>query len=134
MRARGLQDVKEAAKEQDALDRVSRAEARATQKAQKELEAQQKRDDRTIRAEARKAIEALKKAQREQDREAKKAQKQLQTKSKALQERPKGRPPKQKKPREAPAVVSESIDKVVLVQAKTRNGRIVKKPAHFGEK
>ena len=76
----------------------------------------------------------MKKAQREQDREAKKAQKQLQTKSKALQERPKGRPPKQKKSREAPAVVSESIDKVVLVQAKTRNGRIVKKPAHFGEK
>jgi hypothetical protein len=42
-----------------------RTEARPTQKAQKELEAQQRRDDRVIRAEARKAEEALKKAQRE---------------------------------------------------------------------
>ncbi|KAK5722038.1 hypothetical protein LTR17_014474 [Elasticomyces elasticus] len=40
-RARELQDVKEAAKEQEARDKVSRAEARAVRKAQKESEAQQ---------------------------------------------------------------------------------------------
>jgi hypothetical protein len=39
LRARKFQDVKEAAKEQEALDKVSRAEARAAQKAQKDLEA-----------------------------------------------------------------------------------------------
>ena len=39
LRARELQDVKMSAKEQDALDKVSRAEAGASQKAQKELKA-----------------------------------------------------------------------------------------------
>ena len=62
-----------AAKEQEALDKVSRAKARASQKAQKELEAQRRRDDRGKRAEARKAEEDLKKAQRERDREVRKA-------------------------------------------------------------
>ncbi|KAK4985845.1 hypothetical protein LTR66_005654 [Elasticomyces elasticus] len=62
LKARELQNVKEAAKEREALERVSRAEARAVLKAQKELETQQKREDRAMRAEARKAKEALKKA------------------------------------------------------------------------
>jgi hypothetical protein len=45
LRARELRDVKEAIKEQEALDEVSRAEVRAAQKAQKESEAQQRRDN-----------------------------------------------------------------------------------------
>jgi hypothetical protein len=93
-KARELQDAKEAAKEREALDKVSRAEARASSKAQKELEAQKKREDRAIRAEAKKAEEALKKAQREEAKEARNAQKQLETESKASQKRPRGRPPK----------------------------------------
>ncbi|KAK1807063.1 hypothetical protein LTR12_018596, partial [Friedmanniomyces endolithicus] len=48
-------DAKEAAKEREAHEKVSRAEARAALKARKELEAQQKREDRAMRAEARKA-------------------------------------------------------------------------------
>jgi len=133
LRARELQDVKEAAKEQEARDKVSRAKARAAQKAQKESEAQQKRDGRATRAEARKAEEALKKAQREKDREARRAQKQLETESKASQKRPRGRPPKQKKPQEPPAIESEPNDEVVSVQPKSRNGRIIRKPVHFDE-
>jgi hypothetical protein len=74
-KARELQDAKEAAKERKALDKVSRAEARASPKAQKELEAQKKREDRAIRVEAKKAEEALEKAQREQAKEARNAQK-----------------------------------------------------------
>jgi hypothetical protein len=45
-KARELQDAKEAAKEREALDKVSRAEARTSSKAQKDLEAQKKREDR----------------------------------------------------------------------------------------
>ncbi|TKA61583.1 hypothetical protein B0A55_13560, partial [Friedmanniomyces simplex] len=100
-------------------------------KARKESEAQQKRDDRATRA--RKAEEALKKAQREKDREARRAQKQLETESKASQKRPRGRPPKQKKPKEPPAIESEPNDEVVSVQPKSRNGRIIRKPVHFDE-
>ncbi|TKA24266.1 hypothetical protein B0A54_17654, partial [Friedmanniomyces endolithicus] len=133
LRARELQDVKEAAKEQEARDKVSRAKARAAQKAQKESEAQQKRDGRATRAEARKAEEALKKAQREKDREARRAQKQLETESKASQKRPRGRPPKQKKAQEPPAIESEPNDEVVSVQPKSRNGRIIRKSVHFDE-
>jgi multidrug efflux pump subunit AcrA (membrane-fusion protein) len=111
-----------------------RAEARAAQKAQKELEAQQKRDDRVIRAEVRKAEEALKKAQREKDREAKKAQKQLQTASKASQKRSRGRPPKQQGFKEPPTIVSRPINRVVLIPPKSRNGRTIKKRARFDGK
>ena len=50
-KARELQDAKEAAREQEALDKVSRAEARASSKAHEESEAQKKRKDRAIRAE-----------------------------------------------------------------------------------
>jgi multidrug efflux pump subunit AcrA (membrane-fusion protein) len=108
-----------------------RAEARAAQKAQKELEAQQKRDDRVIRAEVRKAEEALKKAQREKDREAKK---QLQTASKASQKRSRGRPPKQQGFKEPPTIVSRPINRVVLIPPKSRNGRTIKKRARFDGK
>jgi hypothetical protein len=76
-KARELQDVKKAAREREALDKVSRAQARAASKVQKELEAQQKREDRAIRAEARKTKEALRKARREQAKAARNAQKQL---------------------------------------------------------
>ncbi|KAK1807540.1 hypothetical protein LTR12_018115, partial [Friedmanniomyces endolithicus] len=128
-----LQHVKEAAKEQEAPDKMSRAKARAAQKAQKEWEAQQKSDDRAIRAEARKAKEAHKKAQREKDREARKARKQLETKSKASQKRPKGRPTKHKKNEAPPAIMSEPTNEVVSVQPESRNGHIIKKPADFNE-
>jgi hypothetical protein len=120
--------------QQEALDKVSRAESRAAQKAQKELEAQQRSDDRVIRAEVRKAEEALKKAQREEDRETKKAEKQLQTESKASQKGSRGRPPKQKEPPKPSATVIEPSKEMVSIQPRSRNGRINKKPAHFDEK
>jgi hypothetical protein len=119
-KAKELQDAKEAAKEREALDKVSRAEARAFSKAQKELEVQKKREDRAIRAEAKKAEEALEKAQREQAKEARNAQKQLETESKASQKRPRGRPPKQRKPQEPSATVIQPIKKMVLSSAKVK--------------
>lgn len=57
-RARELQDAKEAAKEREALKKVSRAEATVVLKVQKGSEAQQRREDRAIRIEARKAEDA----------------------------------------------------------------------------
>ena len=132
-KARELQDAKEAAKEREALDKVFRAEARASSKAQKELEAQKKREDRAIRAAARKAEEALKKAQREQVKEARNAQKQLEIESKASQKRPRGRPPKQKEPQKPSATVIEPIEEMVSIQPKSRNGRVIRRPAHFDE-
>jgi hypothetical protein len=128
-KARELQDAKEAAKEREALNKVFRAEARASSKAQKELEARKKREDRAIRAEAKKAEEA----QREQAKEARNAQKQLETESKASQKRPRGRPPKQKKPQESSATVIQPIKKMVSVQLRSREGRLIRKLAHFGE-
>ncbi|KAK3618089.1 hypothetical protein LTR22_026497 [Elasticomyces elasticus] len=132
-KARELQDAKEAAKEREALEKVSRAEARAALKAQKELEAQQKREDRAIRAEARKAEDALKKAQREHIREARKAGKQLETESETSQQSPRGRPPKQKEAQEPSVTVIQPIEEMVSVQATSRNGRIIRRPAHFDE-
>ncbi|KAH0345012.1 hypothetical protein KCU83_g8033, partial [Aureobasidium melanogenum] len=76
-KARELQDAKEAAKEQEALDRAQRALDRAGQKAQKTIEAQQKREDREARAAARKTDIALRNAQQEKEKEAKKAQRNL---------------------------------------------------------
>jgi hypothetical protein len=132
-KARELQDAKEAAKEREALDKVSRAKARACSKAQKELEVQMKREDRAIRAEAKKAEEALKKAQREQAKESRNAQKQLETESKASQKRLRGRTPKQRKPQEPSATVIQQIKKMVSVQPRSRNRRLIRKPAHFHE-
>lgn len=57
-RARELQDAKEAAKEREALKKVSRAEATVVLKVQKGSEAQQRREDRAMRIEARKAEDA----------------------------------------------------------------------------
>lgn len=133
-KARELQDAKEAAKERKAHEKVSRAEARAALKAQRELEAQQKLEDRAMRAEARKVEKAVEEAQREQAREAKKTQKQLETESKASQKRPRGRPAKQKKPQEPAVTVIEPIEKVVAIQPRSRNGRTIRRPAHFDEK
>jgi hypothetical protein len=132
-KARELQDVKKAAREREALDKVSRAQARAAPKVQKELEAQQKREDRAMRAEARKTEEALRKARREQAKAARNAQKQLETGSKASQKRPRGRPPKQKKPQELSAPMNEPVEEMVSVQPKSRDGRIIRKPVHFDE-
>ena len=133
-KARELQDAKEAAKEHEAHKKISRAQARAGARAQKELEAQQKRDGRAMRAEAKKAGEALKKAQREQTKEAKKAQKQLQTESKAMQTRLRGRPVKQNGPQEHHVTMNEPMEQMVSIQEKSRSGRIVRKPARFDEK
>jgi hypothetical protein len=132
-KARELQDVKEAAREREALDKVSRAQARAASKVEKELEAQQKREDRAMRAEARKTEEALRKARREQAKAARNAQKQLETGSKTSQKRPRGRPPKQKKAQEPYATMIEPVEEMVTVQPKLRNGRIIRKPIHFDE-
>jgi hypothetical protein len=132
-KARELQDVRKAARERETLDKVFRAQARAASKVQKELEAQQKREDRAIRAEARKTEEALKKARREQAKAARNAQKQLETGSKTSQKRPRGRPPKQRKPQELSETMVEPVKEMVSVQLKSRNGRIIKKPAHFDE-
>jgi hypothetical protein len=132
-KARELQDVKKAAREREALDKVSRAQARAASKVQKELEAQQKREDRAIRAEARKTEEAFRKARREQAKAARNAQKQLETGSKTSQKRPRGRPPKQKKARETCATMIEPVEEMVSVQPKSRDGRIIRKPVHFDE-
>jgi hypothetical protein len=133
-KARELQDAKEAAREREALGKISRAEARAALKAQKELEAQQKREDRAIRAKARKAEEALKKAQREQAREARRAQKQLQIESKASQRSLGGRLSRQKEPQEPPGIMVEPIEEMVSIQPKSRNGRIIRRPARFDGK
>jgi hypothetical protein len=132
-KARELQNVKKAAREWEALDKVSRAQAGAAPKVQKELEAQQDREDRAIRAEARKTEEALKKALREQAKAARNAQKQLGTGSKTSQKRPRGRPPKQKKPQELSATLIEPVEEMVSVQPKSRNERIIRKLAHFDE-
>lgn len=133
-KARGLQDAKEATKEREALEKVSRAEARAVTKAQKESEAQQKRHERVARTQERKAKEALEKAQREQIREARKAQKQLELESRASQKRPRGRQPKQKKPQEPPMIVIEPVEEVASIQPRSRHGRTIRKPAHFDKK
>jgi hypothetical protein len=114
-KARELQDVKKTAREREALDKVSRAQARAASKVQKDLEAQQKRENRAIRAEARKTEEALKKARREQAKAARNARKQLGTGSKTSQKRPRGRPPKQKKPQELSATMIEPVEEMVSV-------------------
>jgi hypothetical protein len=90
-----------------------------------------KREDRDVRAEAMKAEEDLKKAQREQAKEARNAQRQLETESKVSQKRPRGRPPKQKEPQKPSATVIEPIKKMVSVQLRLRNRRIIRKPAYF---
>jgi hypothetical protein len=97
------------------------------------LETQNKCEDRAVRAEAKKAEEALKRAQREQAKEARNAQRQLETESKASQKRPRGRPPKQKEPQERSATVIEPIKKMVSVQPRSRNRRMIRKPAHFDD-
>jgi len=133
-KARELQDAKEAAKEREAFEKVSRPGARAALRAQKELEIQQKNKDRAMRAELRKAGEALEKAQREQVREARKAQKRLQTESRASQKRLRGRPPKQTKPQEPPEMRNQPSEEMVSTQVKSRNGRIIRRPACFDGK
>ncbi|KAK3614529.1 hypothetical protein LTR56_027197 [Elasticomyces elasticus] len=60
--ARELAAAQESAKDDEALDRLLRAQDRAQLKADKELAARQKREDRAIRAVAKKTTEALNKA------------------------------------------------------------------------
>ena len=112
---------------------VSRAEARAAAKVQKELEAQRKREERAARAETRKAEYALKKSQREQAREAKKAQKQLQTESAAQQKRQRGRVAKQKLSSTATSTIVELTEEMMPIQPRSRRGRNIKKLARFKE-
>jgi hypothetical protein len=130
-RARELQDAKEAAKERETLEKVSRAEARAAAKVQKEVEAQRKREERAARAEARKAEHALKEDQREQAREAKKARKQLQLESTARRKRHRCRPAKQKSSSTAASTAVELTEEMVPIRPRSRRGRTIKKPARF---
>ena len=130
-RARELQDAKEAAKEREALEKVSRAETRAAAKVQKELEAQRKREERAARAEARKAEHALKEAQREQAREAKNARKQLQIESAARRKRHRGRPAKQKS--SSTAASTTVAEEMMPIRSRSRRGRTIKIPARFKE-
>jgi hypothetical protein len=55
----------------------------------------------------------------------------LETVSKVSQKRRRGRPSKQKEPQEPSATVIEPIKKMVSVQPKSRNGLMIRKPAHF---
>jgi hypothetical protein len=133
VKARELAAAQESAKDDEALDRLLRAQDRAQLKAHKELEARQKREDRAIRAIARKTKEALNKAQRERDKLAKKAQNQLQTDSSASKRRPRGRPPKQKQPQEPVVVVVEPEVERVPEQLRSRTGRAIKRPRLFDD-
>ncbi|KAK5674130.1 hypothetical protein LTS10_013115 [Elasticomyces elasticus] len=132
-RARELQIAKEAAKDEEALEKLLQAQDRADQKVQKELEAQQKREDRAITVKARKAKEALKKAQRQQQKEARKAQRQLETESKTSSSRPRKRQKTQKEPQEPDVVVIELEPQMAPDQPKSRSGRTIRKPAYYGE-
>jgi hypothetical protein len=134
VRARELAAAQEFAKDDEALNRLLRAQDRAQLKAYRELEDQQKReDDRAIKAAARKTKEALDKAQRERDKTArkKKAVKQLQTKFPASSRRPIGRSPKQKQSKKPIAVATEPEVEIVPGQPRSRTGRAVKRPKSF---
>jgi hypothetical protein len=133
-RARELQDAKEAAKEREALEKASRAEARAVAKAQKELQAQRKREERAARVEARKAEHALKRAQKEQIREAKKVQKQLQIDSTAAQKRQRSRLAKQKPSGTTVPTALALAEEVMPIRPRSRRGRPIKRPARLEEK
>ena len=130
-RARELAATQEAAKDDEALDRLLQAQDKAQQKAQNELEAEHRRKDRAARAAARKAEEALKKAQKAHQKEAREAQQQLQTESKTAQRRLRGRPPKRKQPEEPVVVVVEPEAEMVLNQPRSRTGRAIKRPRLF---
>lgn len=133
VRARELAAAQEFAKDDEALDRLLRAQDRAQLKAQRELEAQQKREDRAIKAAARKTKKALDKAQRERDRMAKKAMKQLQAKPSASSRRPRGRPSKQNQSIEPVAVATEPEVEIVPEQPRSRTGRTIKRPRFFDD-
>ena len=132
-RARELQDAKEAAKEREALDKASRAEARAVAKAQRELEARRKREERAARAEAKKAEVALKKAQREQARKAKQAQKQRQTDSITRRKSQRGKLGKQDTSETGASTTAGLRDEMMPIRPRSRRGRTIKKPARFDE-
>ena len=132
-RARELAAAQEFAKDDEALDRLLRAQDRAQLKAHKELEAQQKREDQAIKAAARKTKKTLEKAQRERDKLAKKALKQLQTESLSSITRRRGRPPKQKQSNESAVIVTKPEVQTAPEQSKSRTGRAFKRPRFFDE-
>jgi septal ring factor EnvC (AmiA/AmiB activator) len=132
-RARELAAAQEFAKDDEALDKLLRAQDRTQHKAYRELEAQQKREDRAIKAAARKTQKALEKAQRERDKLARKTLKQLQTESSSSVTRRRGRPPKQKQSKESVAIVTEPEVRTAPEQPKSRTGRAVKRPRFFDE-
>jgi len=133
VRARELAAAQELAKDDEALDRLLRAQDRAQLKAQKELEAQQRREDRAIKAAARKAQKALDKAQRERDKVAKKALRQPRTEPLTSSRRPRGRPPKQKQPKEPAVIAIEPEAEMVPEQPMSRTGRAIKRPRFFDD-
>jgi len=128
-----LQEQRDQEREQEALNKESRIQERASLKAQKEQEARRKRDDRAIAKAARQAAEALKKAQREAQKEAPKAQKQDEQEAKAVNRRPRGRPGKRGIPPK-PITVQEPIKAPEApIQPMSRSGRVIRQPAHLRE-
>ena len=130
-KARELQDAKEAAKEQEAQEKVQKAQDRANQKAQKQLEAQGKRADRVARAAARKTEVALKKAQREAQKKAKETRMQLETESRVTTRRPL-KPLKAQQRLRKPVVVGvQAQAQDASNQLQSRSGRTIRTPAHL---
>jgi hypothetical protein len=130
-RAKELQAVKEAIKEDEVRQKELRVEERALQKARKQLEAQQKRDDRAARASSRKTVEALKRANRQQQIEAKQAIKRsavhLDTTNTRLTKVRK----LQKRPQKRVVVEAEPAVQQPQMEVRSRSGRAIKARPRF---
>jgi crotonobetainyl-CoA:carnitine CoA-transferase CaiB-like acyl-CoA transferase len=130
-RARELQAMKEAVKEDEIRQKELRVEERALRKARKQLEAQQKRDDRVARASSRKATEALKGANRQQQVEAKPALKRsamhLDTNNTRLTKIRK----LQKRPQRRVVVEVEPTTQQPQIEVKSRSGRAIRARSRF---
>ena len=128
-----LQDRREQAKEQEQADKEQRIQERALTKVRKEQEAQKRREDRAIAQAARKTAKALQTAQREADKAAKKARKQAELDLKAQNKRPRGRPRKQRAPKETVAVERPTSALEGAEPHRSRSGRILRVPVHLLE-
>ena len=110
---------------------MARAQERAENKAQKQVEAHRKRDERAATTLARKTAAAQEKAAAQAAREAKKAEKQTEKESRAgcrlLQSRSKGNPVAQK----ATSTIREPVVIEPVEQATTAKDRPVRQPTRF---
>jgi hypothetical protein len=82
---------------------------------------------------ARTAKEALKKAQRQHQKEVKEAHRQLEIESKTSSSRSRKRQKTQKQPKKPDVVVIQPELEIAQDQPKSRCGRAISKPAHYGE-